>query len=673
MASVKVSRRDAHRLLTGLCLLPSAASLWADTPNPADAPATRLPTEAFAQLPLLAGLALSPNGQYLAGLVNIENDTVLVTRAVASGSPMVSLLKNDNSRFFFNWVQWISDDRLVASVRYAAVRGNGIGTQETRLISVRRDGSELLQINLKADRAGSKEAAISLQVQDDVVDWLPEDGKNILLALGEGNEKWPAIYKLDTTTGLRSGVHGGAQRGVYEWVLDRNHQVRIGVARDGKRFDIIERANPGTPWRTLWSFERNSEDAAWPMGFGSNPQELWIQAWHQGNLAVFTVDLADPALPRTLKMAQAGADVDAGLMRSPRTGDIVGLRMTTDSGSDDTRAALWDPELKALALMIDQQLPGRFNRLLSFSNDEQRYLLHSSGNGRPGQYFVGHRARGELALIGETYPRLPPQQLVGKQTVRIIARDGLPLNAFISHPRGAAPDQALPLVLLPHGGPHSRDNTDFDSWTEFLANRGYRVLQVNFRGSDGGGLKHKLAGMQRWGLEMQDDLTDAVQWAVTQRLANPQRVAIVGASYGGYAALMGAVKTPALYRCAISFAGVSDLIDLVFQESNYIGGAASVEAQIGSVWGDRERLRATSPALQAERIQAPMLLVHGSTDRVVPVSQSKSMAAALSRAGKPHRYIEQEGGDHYLSRYSHRLEFFKEMEAFLAQHMGPMA
>jgi dipeptidyl aminopeptidase/acylaminoacyl peptidase len=172
---------------------------------------------------------------------------------------------------------------------------------------------------------------------------------------------------------------------------------------------------------------------------------------------------------------------------------------------------------------------------------------------------------------------------------------------------------------------------------------------------------------------MQDDLTDAVQWAVTQRLANPQRVAIVGASYGGYAALMGAVKTPALYRCAISFAGVSDLIDLVFQESNYIGGAASVEAQIGSVWGDRERLRATSPALQAERIQAPVLLVHGSTDRVVPVSQSKSMAAALSRAGKPHRYIEQEGGDHYLSRYSHRLEFFKEMEAFLAQHMGPMA
>nr|WP_315427204.1 prolyl oligopeptidase family serine peptidase [uncultured Albidiferax sp.] len=668
MASVKVSRRDAHRLLAGLCALPSATSLWADTPVATNTPAARLPTEAFAQLPMLSGLALSPDGKHLAGLVNLENDTVLVTRAVASGSQMVSLLKSDNQRFFFNWVKWTSDDRLVASVRYAAVRGNGIGTQETRLISVKRDGSALMHLNLKADRGGEI-SATSLQVQDNVVDWLPEDGKNVLLALGEGNEGWPAIYKLDLTTGMRSGVHG-AKRGVYAWMLDRNHQVRIGVARNGGRFDIIERSSPSANWRTLWSFERDSQATAWPLGFGKDPQELWIQAWHQGHLAVFSVDLANPALPRTLRLAKAGTDMDAGLMRSPRSGEIVGLRMTTESGSDDARDALWDPELKALALMIDQQLPGRFNRLLSFSDDEQSYLLHSSGNGRPGQYFVGHRARGELALLGETYPRLPTTQLTGKQTVRIFARDGLPLNAFISQPRGAAPGKPLPLVLLPHGGPHSRDDVDFDSWTEFLTNRGYRVLQVNFRGSDGGGLKHKLAGMQRWGLEMQDDLTDAVQWAVAQHLADPQRLAIVGASYGGYAALMGAVKTPTLYRCAISFAGVCNLLDLVFEESDYIGGAAAVEAQIGSVWGDSERLRATSPALQADRIQAPVLLVHGSVDRVVPVSHSQGMAAALSRAGKLHRYVEQEGGDHHLSRYSHRLEFFKLMEAFLAQHIG---
>jgi dipeptidyl aminopeptidase/acylaminoacyl peptidase len=228
----------------------------------------------------------------------------------------------------------------------------------------------------------------------------------------------------------------------------------------------------------------------------------------------------------------------------------------------------------------------------------------------------------------------------------------------------------LPLVLLPHGGPHSRDHADFDVETEFLANRGYAVLQVNFRGSAGFGHDFMVAGLQRWGLEMQDDLTDAVQWAVAQGVADPARICIVGGSYGGYAALMGLVKTPQLYRCAASFAGVADLIDLIQHYGDYIGGHAAMQAQLGSAWSDRDRLRATSPALNADRIQAPVLLVHGTADRSVPVDQSRDMASALKRLGKPHRYIEQPGGDHHLSRYSHRLEYFKALEAFLAEHLA---
>ena len=217
--------------------------------------------------------------------------------------------------------------------------------------------------------------------------------------------------------------------------------------------------------------------------------------------------------------------------------------------------------------------------------------------------------------------------------MQIKARDGLDLVALLSPPASAS-GKPWPLVLLPHGGPHSRDSNDFDVETEFLASRGVAVLQVSFRGSAGYGHDLMSAGLKRWGLEMQDDLTDAVQWALSQGLADPKRLCIMGGSYGGYAALVGVVKTPQLYRCAISLTGVTDLIDMAAYQCDYVGGIAAARAQIGSSWSDRDQLRATSPALNAEHIQVPVLPVHGSDDRVVPVEQSRDMAHALGKAGR---------------------------------------
>jgi dipeptidyl aminopeptidase/acylaminoacyl peptidase len=364
------------------------------------------------------------------------------------------------------------------------------------------------------------------------------------------------------------------------------------------------------------------------------------------------------------------------LIRSPVDGEVIGLRAAADEGSDgveggDSHPELWDPAWRAQLQAIDRGLKDRDNLLLNMSQDAQRYLVYSSGNGKPGEYYLGDRRTGELALLGETYPALDPAQLVGKETSRIKARDGLALNTYLSLPAGrrlgdgGAP---LPLILFPHGGPQSRDDDDFDPWTEFLANRGYAVLQVNFRGSDGYGRQFKDAGLRRWGMEMQDDLTDAGQWAIAQKIADAKRVCIVGGSYGGYAALMGVVKTPELYRCAVSLAGVSDLQEMISFDLRYIGGSL-VMNQIGDPWKDRERLRATSPALQADRIRVPVLLVHGTDDLVVPVAQSQDMAKALRSAGKKFKYIEQEGGDHHLSSNAQRLEFFKAMEGFLAENL----
>lgn len=660
----------------GVSLATAAAAQAASQPAAGEAPAQpsppRLPLASFASLPLLSNLALSPDGQQIAALLNEPNRTLLITRPVNGQQPR-ALLASDNQQFQFNWAHWVNNERLLVSIRFAS-RRQFVGTVETRLLSIKADDGTMLNLVRSAPASGSMTGATRVQqLQDRVIDWMPEDGRHVLLQLGSPDDPLPAVYKVDVNTGERRMVKT-PERDVYHWFSDAQHRVRVAVSINEGVYKVRAGDPDGANWRTLWTFD-SLAGTVWPLGFGLDPQELFISADHEGRRAVFSVRLDQPGLPRTLRLAHPRLDVEGSLLRSPASGEVIGLRNSgTDGESDEPRSELWDKTWRAQARAIDLALPERENRLVGISRDEQRYVLHSSGNGQPGEYFLGDRRNGDLSLIGETYPALDPAALTGKQPTTIKARDGLQLNAYLTLPPGHRRNAAaapLPLVLLPHGGPHSRDDADFDPWTEFLANRRYAVLQVNFRGSDGYGTQFKQAGLQRWGLEMQDDLSDAVQWAVAQGIADPRRICIVGASYGGYAALMGAVKTPELYRCAVSFAGVTDLQDLIAYESDYIGGRSAAELSIGRAWGDRERLRATSPVLQAQRIQVPVLLVHGTADRVVPVEQSSDMAKALRRAGKPHQYIEQEGGDHHLSRNSHRLEFFEALERFLDAQLQP--
>jgi len=259
--------------------------------------------------------------------------------------------------------------------------------------------------------------------------------------------------------------------------------------------------------------------------------------------------------------------------------------------------------------------------------------------------------------------------------VSYTARDGLKIPAYLTLPAGLTPEDThnIPFVVLPHGGPNARDFKRFDWLTQLIVNQGYGVLQMNFRGSTGYGVAFRKAGDKQWGQAMQDDITDGTHWLVEQGMANAGKICIVGGSYGGYAALMGVVKEPDLYRCAVSFNGVADLSRLVSLANRYLGGRFSTR-HIGRLWKDRKMLANNSPINLVANLKAPILLVHGEKDRVVDIRQSKKMAKVLNRQ-KPglSEFVELPGGDHYLSGYENRITFAKTMTEFLQTHLGPQS
>ncbi|NRF66224.1 S9 family peptidase [Aquincola sp. S2] len=640
-------------LLLALCC---AAAHAADTTAPAP-----LPLQAFANLPLVQDVVLSPDGKRFAALMNRGDDTLLATREVAGGVPLRSLLKTDNRQFRFGWIRWVNNERLVVSVRYPSRHG-WVEISETRLVSIKHDGTGIVNLVRRAAFDRSQHA----QFQDQVIDWLPDDGRHVLLQLVDDSGLDPLVFRVDVETGRRTPVHG-ARSDVRRWITDGSHRVRVGIKQRDAKVEILVSDPEGQRWRTAWSFDVFDRDAVWPIGFRADPNRLIVQADHEGRRAVFEVDLSQADLPRKLLVSHPRFDLGGELMTAPKTGQAIGVRVNL---LGDAAAGFWDADTKGLLQAIDRALPERRNRLLQFSADGSRYLLYSTGNGVPGEYYVGLREGGTLALLAGTYPQLVDKPLARKRALTISARDGTALPSYLTLPPGRDPPRMLPAVILPHGGPISNDTIDFDPWVQFLADRGYAVLQVNFRGSWGFGHEHMRAGLKRWGLDMQDDLSDAVQWLTKSGAADPSRVCIVGGSYGGYAALMGAAKTPELYRCVVSFAGVSDLMALGAHQRGFVNGAAVFERQVGSTWDDSERLKATSPRRLAAQFKAPVLLVHGTLDRSVPFEHSDMMADALKDAGKPHRFVKQEEGDHHLSNQAHRTQFFRELEAFLAEHIG---
>lgn len=414
-------------------------------------------------------------------------------------------------------------------------------------------------------------------------------------------------------------------------------------------------------WLELWEHEMFSEDNIRPLGFGKDPKDLYIRAYHNGFKAIFKVDLNSEDLKRELVYENPGSDVYGHLVYSPLTKEVVGVSQAEGHGG----YTYFDDDLARLQRSLNKLLPDTKNRIISMSDNLTKYLLFSSSDVDSGTFWIGDRNAKSLDVIGYRYKSLTPNLMAKKELLKYKARDGLEVEGYLTIPVGGK-KEGLPLLVFPHGGPISADDDSFDYFTQFFAHKGYAVIQPNFRGSSGKGFEFLKAGLGNWGLEMQDDVEDAVHHLVKKGIVDGDRVCIVGASYGGYAALMGAAKTPDLYKCAISINGVSNVYELVKKNRQFWRSYNYIDEQIGN---SNSHLKSISPVNHASKIKAPVLLVHGELDRQVNIDHSYQMRDELVKADKVVEFLELPNEDHYLTDGNNRIKTFQAMDAFLDKYL----
>lgn len=618
---------------------------------------TELAVSSFSQLPQVSGLDLSPNGSQIAYIENYINPeiSVLTTFNLTTGDKKL-LVKSDNEEVKINWFRWANEKTLIVSVGFAS-KTRRVAYKETRLLAIDVDGKEAKQRNLI--RTNPDNGHVS-QFQDDVVSFLPDDPEHILVAIDLDVPNLPSVYKLNIYTRRKSRLEKG-KMDIIDWMGDRQGKLRLGKALDYKSGEASIRVKIGDDdtWHKMFEYNAFEEPGITPLGFAKDPNILFYKAYKEDQLVLFKINLANKE--SRLVFADPDYDFDGSLIYSRKSNDVIGIRHSNSEGG----RIYWDESYAKFQKAIDVAMPDTNNYLVDFSDDENIYLIYSENDSTPGAYMLGNRNKRTLELAFEQYPLLQHELLSNHKLVTYTARDGTKIEGYLTLPKNT--EGPIAAIVHPHGGPGAREYDGFDYWTSFFAHRGYAVFRPNFRGSTGYGRQFAESQMQAWGLTMQDDLTDAAHWLVEQNIADPKRICIVGASYGGYAAVMAAVKTPELFKCAVSFAGVMDL-EMLVRKSRHFINKKFVKKQFGE---DDDDLEARSPYYQAEKIQIPILLLHGEDDRVVDVKQSREMFNELEDLGREVRYVELEYGDHHLSIQRNRHKVFNEMDLFLKKHLSP--
>lgn len=653
----------ARSLILSVAALSLAPAPAQQVPAAPDWSTRTVPIELFAQFPQIDSPRLSPGGAMLAVKVRANGGQALAVVPLAGGKPEIiardgaEQADRQGDRQVSSW-RWIDDDHLLIGIVY---RDNYMGTW----INVQRFAV--------FNRAQHKVVPLAWDTSlgSQTLMWTSYEGRAHVLLQRLSNQNGsemmlkPEVIDVDATTGQFTVAQRPNVLASY-WEADEQGVVRLGGSSDGDtgQIRLLYRANASEAFRTILRERMNMYDDPAVPALILPGGKAYAYSRSEGYRALYEYDLTAMKLGKRVS-GTPGYDIGSALL-TPTRDALEGVSTTTDRDH-----VTWlSPRMRDIQGVLEQSAGAGNVTIISADRKREKIVFRRAGLGQAPGYYLFDTASGDLRLIGWQNNQLGAAQLNPVRVVRYPASDGKQIEAVLTMPRHKAGQQKLALVVLPHGGPWARDDADWDpyGWAQALAEQGYVVVQPNYRGSTGYGRDWEREAEGKWGYRMSDDLNDVIPFLAGQNIVDPARVCMFGWSYGGYAAARAAQRDGRLYRCAIAGAAPVDMPAMVAYDKDYLGRYRARQA-LGSA---STNLQDISPALHAEQVSTPLMIVHGAKDQRVPVAQARGFVARLKKAGKVEGrdfvYLEQPQNTHNLLREADRAQLLTAVRDFLAAH-----
>jgi dipeptidyl aminopeptidase/acylaminoacyl peptidase len=598
-----------------------------------------IPLRDFFRNPERSGFQISPDGNSISFTQPYQNRMNVFVRPRAGGEAVrvTSETERDVAGYF-----WKGSNRIVYVKDFK-------GDENYHVVAVDADGKNLVDLTPFE------------KVQASIIDDRYDNDGEMLVSMNKRNPEVFDVYRVDLNTKQLTLIAENPGN-VTGWVTDHTGCIRLALATDGVDSSILHRPDEKTPFKTV--ITTNFKEQIQPLFFDFDNKLMFASSnINRDKAAIVRID---PATAKEESIIFQHPEVDvSGLGWSRKRKVYTEVQFLTWK----RERKFFDAEMEAIQTDLERQIPGYEIDLQSSNRDENIFVVAAWSDRTMGVRYLYDVTSKKLTKLAEIAPWLPERDLAEMKPITYQARDGLTIHGYLTLPRGEA--KSLPLIVNPHGGPWARDGWGYNPEVQFLANRGYAVLQMNFRGSTGYGRAFWEASFKQWGKKMQDDLTDGVKFAVAQGIADPKRVCIYGGSYGGYCALAGLAFTPDLYACGVDYVGVSNLFTFLKTIPPYWKPLLDMFYEmVGNPETDKELLAEASPALHADNIRAPLLIAQGAQDPRVNVDESDQMVAALKKHGIAVEYLVKDNEGHGFHNEENRFEFYEAMEKFLKKHLS---
>jgi len=634
---------ERKSLLLGIMLLICFTLSMFMSCNKTPEPAPIIPLEDFFKNPEKSAYQISPDGQYYSYKAPYESRMNIFIQKIGSDSALriTSETERDISGYF-----WGNNNRILF------LKDTG-GDENYQLYGVNIDGSNLLPLTAFE------------KVRTSIIDDLPEIESEVIIGLNKRNPQIFDPYRLNIETGEMTMLAENPGN-IQGWMTDHDGKLRVAVSLDGVDQSLLYRDKEEEPFKTLVT--TSFKETLSPYFFTSDNQKLYTISnigRDKDALVIY-----DPQTAKETEMLYENDKYDISSASYSRKDKK--LQGVSYMAHDGVRRHFFDDKLKGIFDKVAAKVSNKPFGISSMNKNEDIMIIRTYNDKTPGSYYVYNVEKDELTHIADVYPWLDEKNMAATNCVTYTTRDGLTIEGYLTLPKGYTMETAknLPVVVNPHGGPWARDSWGFNPEAQFLANRGYAVFQMNFRGSTGFGRKFWEISFKQWGKTMQDDITDGVEWLKQKGIVNPDKIAIYGGSYGGYATLAGLTFTPDLYTCGVDYVGVSNLFTFLNTIPPYWKPMLDMMYEmVGDPKADSTLLVSASPVFHVDKIKVPLFIAQGANDPRVNKDESDQVVEALKKRGVETEYMVKDNEGHGFHNEENRFDFYRAMEKFLAEHL----